>query len=64
MGQGAFSATQVEEKGGGLYNVSNIVMIMGGHWEKRVTIKKGIRKTGLYLTFPRSGPRSPMNISQ
>jgi len=52
MGHGAFSAPQVEEKGGGLYKVSNIVMIMGGHWEMRVDIKKGSLEDRVVFDFP------------
>ncbi|MBW1903087.1 MAG: multicopper oxidase domain-containing protein, partial [Deltaproteobacteria bacterium] len=57
MGHGAFSATEVEEKGGGLYSVSNVVLIMGGHWELRVEIKKGDLEDRVVFDFPfiRSG---------
>jgi FtsP/CotA-like multicopper oxidase with cupredoxin domain len=52
MGHGAFSATEVTEKGDGLYSVSNIVMIMGGHWELRVDIKKGDLEDRVVFDFP------------
>ncbi len=52
MGHGAFSATEVTEKGGGLYSVSNIVMIMGGHWEMQVVIKKGDMEDKVVFDFP------------
>ena len=52
MGHGAFSAPEVTEKGGGLYTVENIVMIMGGHWELRVDIKKGDIEDRVVFDFP------------
>ena len=52
MGHGAFSATEVAEKGGGLYSIGNIVMIMGGHWEMRVDIKKGDLEDRVVFDFP------------
>ena len=52
MGHGSFSATEVTEKGGGLYRVENIVMIMGGHWEMRVDIKKGDLEDRVVFDFP------------
>jgi FtsP/CotA-like multicopper oxidase with cupredoxin domain len=57
MGHGAFSAPEVQEKGGGLYTISNIVMVMGGHWELRVDIKKGKMEDRVVFDFPfiRSG---------
>ena len=57
MGHGAFSATEVAEKGGGLYSVSNVVLIMGGHWELQVDIKKGDLEDRVVFDFPfiRSG---------
>jgi plastocyanin len=52
MGHGAFSETGVTEKGGGLYKVDNIVLIMGGHWELRVDIKKGGLEDRVVFDFP------------
>jgi FtsP/CotA-like multicopper oxidase with cupredoxin domain len=52
MGHGAFSGTEVVEKGGGLYRVGNIIMIMGGHWEIRVDIKKGDLEDRVVFDFP------------
>jgi FtsP/CotA-like multicopper oxidase with cupredoxin domain len=42
----------VLEKGGGLYRVANIVMIMGGHWELRVDIKKEDMEDRVVFDFP------------
>ncbi len=57
MGHGAFSPNEVTEKGGGLYSVTNLVMVMGGHWELRVDIKKGDIEDRVVFDFPfiRSG---------
>ena len=57
MGHGAFSAPEVSEKGGGLYTISNIILVMGGHWELRVDIKKGGQEDRVVFDFPfiRSG---------
>jgi len=57
MGHGAFSAPEVTEKGGGLYTISNIVLVMGGHWELQVDIKKGGLEDRMVFDFPfiRSG---------
>jgi len=52
MGHGAFSAPEVAEKGGGLYSVGNIVMIMGGHWELRIDIKNGNQEDRVVFDFP------------
>jgi hypothetical protein len=41
MGHGVFEEPVITEKGGGLYTIENIVLIMSGHWELRVNIKKG-----------------------
>jgi len=52
MGHGAFSAPEVTEKESGLYTVENIVMIMGGHWELRVDIRKGEMIDRVVFDFP------------
>jgi len=52
MGHGAFSPNEVMEKSGGLYSVSNLVMVMGGHWELRVDIKKGDMEDRVVFDFP------------
>jgi len=52
MGHGSFSPNEVTEKGGGLYSVSNLVMVMGGHWELRIDIKKGDMEDRVVFDFP------------
>jgi hypothetical protein len=39
MGHGVFEQPFLTERGGGLYNVENIILVMSGHWELRVNIK-------------------------
>jgi len=52
MGHGAFEDPVVAEKGSGLYRVENIILVMGGHWEMRVTIKKGDKEDKAVFNFP------------
>jgi hypothetical protein len=39
MGHGVYDKPVVREKGGGLYSVDNIILIMEGRWELRVKVK-------------------------
>jgi YtkA-like len=41
MGHGVFEEPVVMERGGGMYSVSNINLIMGGHWELKIQASKG-----------------------
>ncbi len=52
MGHGVFEDPVVVEKGSGLYRIENIVLVMGGHWELRFTIKKGDASDKLVFDFP------------
>jgi plastocyanin len=52
MGHGVFEDTVIVEKGSGLYTIENIVLVMGGHWELRFTIKKGDVTDKVVLDFP------------
>jgi FtsP/CotA-like multicopper oxidase with cupredoxin domain len=52
MGHGVFSPLTVTEKGNGLYRVDNIVLVMGGHWEIRVNVKRGKEEDNLVFDFP------------
>jgi hypothetical protein len=52
MGHGAFSETVIVEKGRGLYSVENIVLVMGGHWELRVNVKRGKEEDNVVFDFP------------
>lgn len=52
MGHGAFSEPVVVEKSRGLYSVKNIVLVMGGHWELRVHVKRGTQEDTVVFDFP------------
>ncbi len=52
MGHGVPEKPVIEEKGGGLYRVKNIVLIMGGNWELRVRIKKDDQEDMAGFNFP------------
>ena len=52
MGHGVFSPPSVTEKGSGLYSVENIVIVMGGHWEFRVQVKRGQEEDNAVFDFP------------
>ncbi len=55
MGHGIDIEPVIEEKGGGLYHVSNLVLTMGGHWELRVGITKAGVSDMAVFDFPRVG---------
>jgi len=52
MGHGVFEKPVVQERGGGLYSVDNIILIMGGHWELRMKIRKGAMEDTVSFDFP------------
>jgi plastocyanin len=52
MGHGVFESPVVMEKGRGLYTVENIVLVMGGHWEIRIHIKKDDTGDKVVFDFP------------
>jgi hypothetical protein len=52
MGHGVFEKPVVRERGGGLYSVENIILIMGGRWELRIKIGKGTVKDAVTFNFP------------
>jgi len=49
MGHGVFEKPVIKERGGGLYSVENVVLIMRGHWQLRIKITK--RETEDMVTF-------------
>jgi hypothetical protein len=52
MGHGVFDPPVVTEKGGGLYAIENIILVMSGHWELRIKVKhRGIEDTVVF-DFP------------
>jgi len=52
MGHGVYEKPVVTERGGGLYSVENIILIMGGHWELRIKIRKGDAEDSVTFDFP------------
>jgi hypothetical protein len=52
MGHGVFEKPVVRERGGGLYSVENIILIMGGRWELRIKIGKGAVEDTVTFDFP------------
>ena len=52
MGHGVVEKPVVTERGGGIYSVSNVNLIMAGHWELRVQVMKdGLTDAGVF-DFP------------
>jgi FtsP/CotA-like multicopper oxidase with cupredoxin domain len=47
-----FSPLTVTEKGNGLYEVTNIILVMGGHWEFRINVKWGNEEDNVVFDFP------------
>jgi len=41
MGHGVFEKPVVRERGGGLYSVEDVILIMGGRWDLRMNIRAG-----------------------
>ncbi len=39
MGHGVFEEPVITERGGGLYTVDNIILIMSGHWQLKINIE-------------------------
>ncbi len=52
MGHGVFDPPVLTEKGDGLYRVENVVLVMGGHWEIRINIKKDGVEDKVVFDFP------------
>jgi hypothetical protein len=52
MGHGSYEPPVITEKGGGLYSVENVILIMSGLWELRININKdGVVDTAVF-SFP------------
>jgi hypothetical protein len=52
MGHGVSDKPVINERGGGLYRVENINLIMGGHWELRIYVKRGEIEDRVVFAFP------------
>jgi len=55
MGHGVMEKPVVNEKGGGLYNLSNVVFSMTGDWELRLEIASGSTTDKVNITLPPVG---------
>jgi hypothetical protein len=63
MGHGSFEKPVIRERGKGLYGVENIMLIMRGHWELKMTIKKDNMEDMVIFDFPdvKSIGQNPFN---
>jgi hypothetical protein len=52
MGHGVFEKPVVTERGGGVYSVTNVNLIMSGNWELRVSVKKDGQEDSAIFDFP------------
>jgi FtsP/CotA-like multicopper oxidase with cupredoxin domain len=52
MGHGVFTEPEIIEKGNGLYRIENVILVMGGHWELRLNIKKDTLEDKVVFDFP------------
>jgi len=52
MGHGVFEKPVVKERGGGVYSVENVVLIMEGRWELRLNIRKSGTEDNVTFDFP------------
>ena len=52
MGHGVFEKPVVRERGGGLYSVDNIILIMGGRWDLRIHVRADGAEDTVTFAFP------------
>ena len=52
MGHGVFEKPAVKERGGGLYSVENVILIMEGRWELKFRIGKNNSEDNVTFEFP------------
>ncbi|MCK5427237.1 MAG: FixH family protein [Thermodesulfovibrionia bacterium] len=52
MEHGVFEEPVIVEKGSGLYRIENIILVMSGHWEIRINVKKGNMIDKIVFDFP------------
>jgi YtkA-like len=62
MGHGVFEKPVVKERGGGTYSVENVILIMEGHWQLRLNIKKNNVEDN--VTFDFSDVKRSASMSQ
>lgn len=61
MGHGVMESPTVMEKGGGLYNLHNVVLSMTGDWELRLRISKGKVTDTVTVALPPIGAMGHMH---
>jgi hypothetical protein len=52
MGHGVFEKPVVKERGGGIYTVENVILIMEGRWELKMHIRKNGMEDDVTFDFP------------
>ncbi len=52
MGHGVFEKPVVKERGGGVYSVENVILIMEGRWDLKLKIKKNDAEDNVTFDFP------------
>jgi hypothetical protein len=52
MEHGVFQEPVIVEKGSGLYRIEDIILMMSGHWEIRINVKKGNMIDKIVFDFP------------
>ena len=50
-GHGVWEKPAVTDRGGGNYRAENVVLIMGGHWDLRVSVKRGADEDRAIFSF-------------
>jgi hypothetical protein len=51
MGHGVFTAPGITERGGGLYRIEDVTLVMGGFWEMKIEIEKDNVKDMVVFEF-------------
>jgi hypothetical protein len=52
MGHGVLEKPEIIDRGGGLYNIKNVMISMGGRWEVRVQVEAAGGKDSVVFHFP------------
>jgi hypothetical protein len=67
MGHGVLEKPEITDRGGGLYNVKNVMLSMGGHWELRVRVEAGGETDSVVFDFPDTqagGKKMPVGAAE
>ena len=52
MGHGVFTASRITERGGGVYRVEDVTLVMGGLWDMTIVIEKDRVEDMVVFKFP------------